>query len=202
VVNVIDREPGTSSENGEDFNRATSMQIQQLPDSPFVILSFLAAPAILTNASTLLALGTSNRLARAADRARAAAAGVVGSSTAADPLTRLQLEDFHNSTKRTQLLITALRRFYLSAGLFAAGTCVALVGAFADYFHVSILDTVTQLATVMTAAAGVWALVSGSAILVRETNLATRMLQAEHAAITTWRATHPTPPPPDFPSGV
>jgi hypothetical protein len=176
------------------------MQLTALPDSPFVILSFLAAPAILTNASTLLALGTSNRLARAADRARAAAAGVVSSKTADDPLTRLHLEDFNNSTRRTQLLIAALRRFYLSAGLFAAGTCVALVGAFADYFNVSFLDTATQLATVLCAAAGVWSLVSGSMILVRETALASKMLQAEHAAITTWRATHVTPPLP--PQGV
>jgi len=33
--------------------------------SPFAALTFIAAPALLTNASSLLMLGTSNRLARA-----------------------------------------------------------------------------------------------------------------------------------------
>ena len=38
--------------------------------NPFAALSFIAAPAILTNASTVLALSTSNRFMRASDRMR------------------------------------------------------------------------------------------------------------------------------------
>ena len=38
--------------------------------NPFAALSLIVAPAILTNASSILAMSTSNRLARAADRAR------------------------------------------------------------------------------------------------------------------------------------
>ena len=38
--------------------------------NPFAVLSFIVAPAVLTNASSVLALSTSNRLARAVDRAR------------------------------------------------------------------------------------------------------------------------------------
>ncbi len=38
--------------------------------NPFAALSLIAAPAVLTNASSLLILSTSNRLARAVDRAR------------------------------------------------------------------------------------------------------------------------------------
>jgi len=38
--------------------------------NPFAVLSFIVAPAILTNASSVLTLSTSNRLARAVDRAR------------------------------------------------------------------------------------------------------------------------------------
>ena len=36
--------------------------------NPFAVLTFIAAPAILTNASSVMALGTSNRFARAIDR--------------------------------------------------------------------------------------------------------------------------------------
>ena len=42
-----------------------------LDTNPFAILTFIAAPAVLTNASSVLALGTSNRFARAIDRTRA-----------------------------------------------------------------------------------------------------------------------------------
>ena len=37
--------------------------------NPFAVLSLIAAPAILTNCCSLLAMSTSNRLARAVDRA-------------------------------------------------------------------------------------------------------------------------------------
>ncbi len=40
-------------------------------ENPFAILTFIAAPAILTNASSVLALQTSNRFARNVDRMRA-----------------------------------------------------------------------------------------------------------------------------------
>jgi VIT1/CCC1 family predicted Fe2+/Mn2+ transporter len=42
-----------------------------LETNPFAILTFIAAPAILANASSVLALGTSHRFARTIDRTRA-----------------------------------------------------------------------------------------------------------------------------------
>jgi hypothetical protein len=41
---------------------------------PFSILTIVVAPAVLTNASSVLALGTNNRLARVADRTHAVTA--------------------------------------------------------------------------------------------------------------------------------
>ena len=38
--------------------------------NPFAVLSLIVAPAILTNAASVLVMSTSNRLARAIDRAR------------------------------------------------------------------------------------------------------------------------------------
>jgi len=38
--------------------------------NPLGMLTFIVAPAILTNASSVMALGTSNRFARTIDRAR------------------------------------------------------------------------------------------------------------------------------------
>jgi hypothetical protein len=173
-------------------------QVSSLSENAFAVLSFLAAPAILTNASTVLALGTSNRLARASDRARQAATAIVSSASADDPIVQFQQQDFQNSTRRALLLVHALQRFYLAAGCFAAGTCVALVGAFANYFKFHSLDSFAQAAMVLCALAGVGGLVHGSVTLLRETQMALRSLDLQHAAITKWRASkesaQPTPP--------
>ena len=58
-----------------------------LPDNPFTSLTRIAAPAVLTNASSVLALGMSNRFARAIDRARALAAILEKETVNGDPLT-------------------------------------------------------------------------------------------------------------------
>src|SRR5579872_2604204 len=39
-------------------------------DNPFAVLTLIAAPAVFTNASSVLSLGTGNRLARVVDRTR------------------------------------------------------------------------------------------------------------------------------------
>lgn len=162
-------------------------------DSPFMVLSFLAAPAILTNACTLLALGTSNRLARAADRARFSAQEVIKATRPDDPLVKLQALDFQAATRRAQMLVSALQRFYFAAGCFALGTCIALIGAFLDYFGIRTLDRITQAGTLLTALGGVAGLVHGTVILLRETRIALSVLADHHVAITQWRATHVAP---------
>ena len=49
-----------------------------LGSNPFGVLTSVVAPAILTNACSVLALGTSNRLARVVDRTRVVAAELAG----------------------------------------------------------------------------------------------------------------------------
>lgn len=46
------------------------MPASPLTDSPFAVLTAVVAPAVLTNASSVLCLGTGNRLARVVDRTR------------------------------------------------------------------------------------------------------------------------------------
>jgi hypothetical protein len=170
-----------------------------LVDNPFAVLSFLAAPAILTNASTILALSTSNRLARASDRARAASAAIFAGK-AGEPVTDYNRMDFQHAARRAQLLVQSLRRFYFAAGSFAAGACFALLGAFAGYFHLPGAPLVAQILTAGAAIAGVGSLVSGSLTLLAETRLALRSLEDLHAAISRWRAQQgglgPASPPP------
>lgn len=167
--------------------------------SPFLFLTFLAAPALLTNASTVLALGTANRLGRASDRARAAAAAIVGATRPPDdPLLKFQRLEFRLATRRASLLVHAIRRFYLAAACFAAGTCIALVGAFGDYLDFHLFDRATQILTIAAAIAGLGALIHGCVTLLAETRLALQALDQHQSAIDAWGGREPgagAPPP-------
>src|ERR1700730_1689052 len=87
--------------------------------NPFGVLTAVVAPAILTNACSVLALGTSNRLARVVDRTRVVADELTAFETGSPDFERweAQLEPLH---VRAQLLLKALRFFYAGLGLFAA----------------------------------------------------------------------------------
>ncbi len=158
-------------------------------DNPFAMLSFLAAPAVLTNASTVLALGTSNRLARAADKARALSSMLRSGKDAGD--SAHQLRDFNHAIQRARLLVRALRCFYFAAGGFAAGTCVSLVGATGAYFEIQGIVLATQLLVLVTTSVGVGAIVKGALILVGETRVAITVLDDEQALVESWRAGKP-----------
>lgn len=104
-----------------------------LGSNPFAVLTAVVAPAILTNASSVLALGTSNRLGRVVDRTRVVAAELAGFEPGsadyqawAAQLDRLQ--------ERAQLLLKALRGFYASLGLFACAALVSVGGSIAAYY--------------------------------------------------------------------
>ena len=156
--------------------------------SPFAIFTFLVAPAILTNASTLLALGTSNRLARGVDRQRAIASALLIDETfgkAPSPIITPELaqEQFAPSARRVRVLIRALRAFYLAIGSFAGGTCIAMFGAIAGYFENERMANVGLIAMLLIAGVGVVAIVFGSICLVSETTETLGLLEAEERLI-------------------
>lgn len=162
-----------------------------LAESAFAMLSFLAGPAILTNASTVLALGTANRLARTADRARTAASAILTSETPTDPKLAVPQAEFSTAARRTWLLVRALSRFYLAAGLFAAATCIALLGAILDYLKITALGPVIQVTSLLTVMAGVGGLVHGALILVRETHVAIGVVEQQQNAVRRWNQQNP-----------
>src|SRR5438128_2164240 len=97
--------------------------------NPFAVLTFIAAPAILTNASSVMGLATANRFARAIDRARALAAEVKGRDVERDAEARLRARQMRVAERRALLLVRALSAFYLSVGSFAAASLASLLGA-------------------------------------------------------------------------
>lgn len=149
-----------------------------LAADPFSVLTVVVAPAVLTNASSVLALGTNNRLARVADRTHAVTAQLakLGPGDRGYKLSEAQLPMLQT---RAQLLLRALRCFYLGLGLFASSALISIAGSIGGYFGGrSAFETAAGIGVVCGASA-VIALVCGCVLMIRETQLAVRGLDYE-----------------------
>ena len=138
------------------------------PYQPFELLTFIAAPALLTNASSLLILSTSNRFARAVDRARSLRRehGLSG--------------DIDLANRRAHMLAQALVAFYIAVSVFALGTFIELLGGgLASIGHERLAPEVIYLGIRLHGAIGMLAIAAGAALLSVETTLAYRGLVEE-----------------------
>ena len=154
------------------------MMEYSLAADPFSILTIVVAPAVLTNASSVLALGTNNRLARVADRTHVLTAQLAKVEPRAREYDGLasQLPPLQT---RAQLLLRALRCFYLGLGLFATSALISIAGSIAVYYGGrSAFEIAAGIGAVCGASAGI-ALVCGSILMIRETQLAVQGLAYE-----------------------
>lgn len=150
----------------------------QFSTNPFVILTLIVAPAILTNASALMIMSTSNRFARAVDRGRDLSRQIVQAKQIADLLTLERLDnELLLTEKRTVLLLNSLRSFYLSLGGFAFAVLISLVGAGLVSMHLSPLDKALAVLAVSAVFLAVGGLTIGSIFLFYETRIAVGILQ-------------------------
>lgn len=168
------------------------MQYTAVAGNPFAVLTAIVAPAILTNASSVLALGTSNRLARVVDRTRVVAAEL-DALEPDSPAYQGWAAQLQPLGVRVQLLVKALRLFYAGLGLFAASALVSVGGSIATYYGQRFLFEAAAALAILTGASAVLGLASGCVLMVRETQLAVRSL-AEEAKIRT-RHQRVAPPP-------
>ena len=154
------------------------MQYTAVAGNPFAVLTAIVAPAILTNASSVLALGTSNRLARVVDRTRIVAAQLAAfePGTADHQVWAAQLAPLHI---RSQLLVRALRFFYAGLGLFAASALVSVGGSIVAYYGQPALFHAAAALAIITGASAVFGLCAGCLLMVRETQLAVKYLEEE-----------------------
>jgi hypothetical protein len=157
------------------------VQYPNVAATPFAVLTAVVAPAILTNASSVLALGTGNRLARVVDRTRFLVAQLasIKAGSADFHAWTLQLEGLR---VRAQLLVKALRNFYAALGLFAGSALVSVGGSIAAYYGQKLFFEAAAAIAILTGAAAVVGLSWGCALMVRETRLAVHNL-AEEAGI-------------------
>src|SRR5277367_6836681 len=154
------------------------MEYTSVAADPFSILTVVVAPAVLTNASSVLALGTNNRLARVADRTHALAAQLAKLEPDAKSYKVLDAQLPALQT-RAQLLLRALRCFYLGLGLFASSALISIAGSIAVYYGGRSAFQIAVGIGVVCGASAVVALVCGCVLMIRETQLAVRGLAYE-----------------------
>jgi hypothetical protein len=157
---------------------ASMPQPLRMTQTPLELLAAIAAPALITNAATVLVLSTSNRFARAVDRTRAIANELKKGGH--HELTRATLMSGHAVVKRrTRILVRALTCFYLAVGTFAFGSFAGLVGAGLKTLGIEGAEaylTATALGVVMI---GTLSIAAGAVMLVIETRLAISGLAIE-----------------------
>lgn len=149
-----------------------------LNDNPFAILTAVVAPAILTNACSVLSLGTGNRIARVVDRTRILAAELA-SLEPGNPKYDAHVRQLEKLRVRSRFLISALRLFYASLGSFAASALISVIGSALAFFDLHFVFQAAAIIGLVIGAMAVIGLVVGCSLMVRETRLAIQTLAEE-----------------------
>lgn len=147
-------------------------------DNPFAALTIVVAPAILTNASSVLCLGTANRLGRVVDRTHVVSAELAHAAPKAESylVRQRQLESLR---VRWNLVLKALKFFYMSLGSFAAATLISLFGAVLATSSLRLPSPFIAFLGLVSGTVGVGGLVYGCSAMMQETHLAVRNLEEE-----------------------
>jgi hypothetical protein len=148
-----------------------------MSDTAYAGLALVGAPALLTNATSVLLMSTANRLARSVTRAREITQAIEQLGGHSDDPDRLFWQ-LNLAERRVLITVRAMTALYVAIGCFSAGTLAAFLGALALAEESAFQPWAVQ-ATVLTGAGGVIALMSGAALLVYETHLAYRLLHDE-----------------------
>jgi hypothetical protein len=151
--------------------------------NPFSVLSWIIAPALLTNASTLLVLSTGNRLARAVDRARELSKQLEDEADLASPKAIRRLNELTSTEQRSFILLGALRCVYIASGSFALATLISIFGAAVVPLGAGALVRVLEMCAAVAGMVAIGALIYGSVILMRETRIVVQVLQERAASV-------------------
>ena len=147
-----------------------------LTDNPFAVLTFMAAPAILTNATSVLAMSTINRMLRTRDRmAQLYAESEAGTPSRGDVF----MQQVNRVEDQATLLLGAMRWIYISLGSFAGASLVTLLGAVSGHFgNVGLMRCIIGAGLLM-GFTGVAGLVGGCANLFHATQLSLANIRQE-----------------------
>jgi hypothetical protein len=153
--------------------------MNSLETNPFGLLTFIVAPAILTNASSILALSTSNRYNHAFDRLRNLSELVELGTTTPGPETAVPLRQVKLAETRASLLVKALTALYLTVGSFAATSLASLMGALFVVLHQGTMRHAVEAVAMCVGVMGVGGLMTASILLMFETQMTLRILDED-----------------------
>jgi Protein of unknown function (DUF2721) len=127
-----------------------------MTDNPFLPLSFIAGPAILTNASAVLLNGASIRYNLAIGLWRDLQSHIHGHDSAVAAPYADRRQALRLANHRVKLIVQALNLLYYAVGGFGLSTLTGLIGALAITAAPPMAETAAKWATVL---AGAFALV-------------------------------------------
>lgn len=153
------------------------------PTNPFAVLTFISAPAILTNASCVLLFGTGNRYGRAIDRVHELSDAVQRGNDSDEGELQLRIRQLEAAETRTLLIVRALSCFYTAVAGFVGGTLVSLIGAVLEYTQVGYGVTLSFRSAFLAGTVGVFAMIAGAVMLARESRFSFRILREENKFI-------------------
>jgi hypothetical protein len=151
-----------------------------LTNNPFAVLTFIAAPAILTNATSVLAMSTINRMLRTRDRMHEL---FRESEDTSKLLGDKFIEQVNRVERQAAMLLSAMRWVYTALGAFVSATLMTLVGAVAGQFGNIVLMRIIIGAGLLLGAVGVTGLVGGCVNLFHTTQLSLLNIRDEAEAI-------------------
>jgi hypothetical protein len=149
-----------------------------LTDSPFAVVTFIAAPALLTNATSLLVMSTINRMLRTRDRMQELFAESEKGGLSKEESARL-LEQVERVERQAVLLLQSLHAIYLALGAFAAATLVTLLGASLAHFLAKFWFSFLAGIGLVLGFVGLGGLVFGSFKLFQATQLSLQNIRME-----------------------
>jgi hypothetical protein len=154
-----------------------------LTTSPFLVFTVIAAPAVLTNAASVMSLTTSNRLARAIDRSRVILAELAAHQEVTADLRARKARQIELLRQRALLLTRALGWYQLAISSFAVATLVALAGTVLNYLEPHYLGRAALVLSLGSAIVGVFAIAVGATRVVYETRLSYDLLREDTAEV-------------------
>lgn len=154
-----------------------------LPTNPFAIVTFISAPAVLTNASCVLLFGTGNRYGRAMDRVHELSDDIEKGAMEEAEL-RLRVRQLESAESRTLLIVQALSCFYGAVAGFVASTLISLIGAVLVSAKVEQGVSFSFAFAFLAGSLGVLSMITGAVMLMRETRYSFRILREESKFIT------------------
>lgn len=156
------------------------MEHNVLTENPFAVLTFIAAPAILTNATSVLAMSTINRMLRTRDRMH----DLYAESENAPKSRGVKFVEHVNRVERQALLLlNALRWIYTALGAFAAAALVTLLGSVVGQLRGGALVHVIVGSALALGFLGIAGLIGGCVNLFRATQLSLANIHEEAKAI-------------------